>query len=94
VALLKTLGTTRAGVVAIYALEYALIGLVAGTIGCTGATLLARAVLVRGMEVEWVLEPLPLLAALAATVALTVAAGLAASARALQSRPATVLRSP
>jgi putative ABC transport system permease protein len=92
VALLKTLGTTRAGVVAVYAVEYALIGLVAGAIGCGGAAVLARTVLVRGMEVPWVFEPLPLLAALGAAVALTVIAGLAASARALQSRPMGVMR--
>jgi putative ABC transport system permease protein len=92
VALLKTLGTTRAGVVAVYAVEYALIGLVAGAIGCGGAAVLARTVLVRGMEVPWVLEPLPLLAALGAAVALTVIAGLAASAKALQSRPMEIIR--
>jgi len=97
VALLKTLGTTRAGVVAVYALEYGLIGLVAGAIGCGGAAILAHEVLVRGMEVDWSFAPLELAwhlgAALAATVLLTVVAGLAASVKALQSRPADVLLS-
>ena len=37
VALLKTLGMTRGGVVAVYAAEYALVGLVAGAIGSAGA---------------------------------------------------------
>ena len=97
VALLKTLGTTRAGVMAVYALEYGLVGLVAGAIGCGGAAILAREVLVRGMDVDWSFAPLELAwhlgAALAATVLLTVVAGLAASVRALQSRPADVLLS-
>ncbi len=97
VALLKTLGTTRAGVVAVYALEYALVGLIAGTIGCAGGAVLAREVLVRGMDVAFSFAPLELAwhlgAALGATVLLTVIAGLAASVRALQSRPADVLLS-
>jgi len=97
VALLKTLGTTRAGVVAIYTLEYGLVGLVAGAIGCGGAAILAREVLVRGMDMDWAFAPLELAAhlggAVAVTVALSIVAGLAASVRALQSRPADVLLS-
>lgn len=92
VALLKTLGMTRRGVAATFAVEYALIGLVAGVIGTLGGTALAWGVVTRGFEIPWKFDPLVLTAALAASVVLTVAAGLAASYRALERRPIEVLR--
>ena len=92
VALLKTLGFTRAGVAAVFAVEQAAIGLVAGAIGAAGGTVLAWAVLTRGMEIGWRLDPLPVALALAGTALLTAAAGVAASARALARRPIAVLR--
>lgn len=93
VALLKALGTTRGGVVGIYAVEYALVGLVAGTIGSAGGAVLSWAVLTRGMEVDWAFDPVPLLAGVVGGAAVAVAAGLTASARALRSRPIEALRS-
>ncbi len=93
VALLKTLGMTRRGVAAIFAVEYALVGLVAGIIGAAGGGVLAWAVLTRGFNQHWTTEPLPFAAAVAVSVALTIAAGLAASWRALERRPIEVLRS-
>jgi len=92
VALLKTLGTTRGGVVAVYSVEYALVGLVAGVIGSAGAAVLSWAVLTRGMEVEWAFDPLPLAAGVLGGAALAVVAGLAASVKALRSRPLEALR--
>lgn len=92
VALLKTLGMTRRGVAAAFAVEYALIGLVAGTIGTVGGTALAWGVVTRGFEIPWKLDPLALTLTLAASVALAVIAGLAASFRALERRPIEVLR--
>ncbi|HYN21419.1 MAG TPA: FtsX-like permease family protein [Thermoanaerobaculia bacterium] len=92
VALLKTLGMTRKGVAAAFATEYALIGLVAGVIGTIGAAVLSYFVVTRGFELEWALAPMPLAVALAGTILLAVAAGLAASARALERRPIEVLR--
>jgi putative ABC transport system permease protein len=92
VALLKTLGMTRRGVVAVFGVEYALLGLVAGLIGSAGAGLLGWAVLTRGMEIAWLFDPLAHLAAVAGSILLTVVAGLAASARALARRPLQVLR--
>jgi putative ABC transport system permease protein len=92
VALLKTLGMTRKGVAAAYAVEYALVGLVAGAIGAAGGSLLAWRVLSEGFEMTWRLQPLPLAVAVAGTALLTIAAGLAASARALEKRPIEVLR--
>lgn len=92
VALLKTLGMTRRGVAATFAVEYALIGLVAGTIGTLGGTALAWGVVTRGFEIPWKFDPAILALALAASVALAVVAGLAASLRALERRPIEVLR--
>ncbi|HYO13876.1 MAG TPA: FtsX-like permease family protein [Thermoanaerobaculia bacterium] len=93
VALLKTLGMTRRGVAATFAVEYALIGLVAGVIGAAGGTVLAWGVLTRGFEIPWKLDPASIAAAVVASVLLTVFAGLAASVRALERRPIEVLRS-
>ncbi|MEM7349648.1 MAG: FtsX-like permease family protein [Acidobacteriota bacterium] len=93
VALLKTLGMTRRQVVASFATEYALMGLVAGVIGTAGGAVLAYFVVTRGMEVTWQTEPLWLVASVGATVALAVASGLAASGGALRKRPVEVLRS-
>ena len=92
VALLKTLGATRRGVVAMFAVEFALIGFVAGIVGTVGGAILAWAVLTRGMEIAWTWRPLVLAGAPLATVALSVVAGVAASAGALRRRPIEVLR--
>ncbi|MFL6199495.1 MAG: ABC transporter permease [Thermoanaerobaculia bacterium] len=92
VALLKTLGMTRPGVAGAFAVEYALIGLVAGLIGAAGATVLAYMVVTRGFELPWELQALPVAVALGGAVLLAVGAGLAASARALERRPIEVLR--
>ncbi|HWN42965.1 MAG TPA: FtsX-like permease family protein [Thermoanaerobaculia bacterium] len=92
VALLKTLGMTRPGVAGAFAVEYALIGLVAGLIGAAGATVLAYMVVTRGFELPWEIQAWPVAAALGGAVVLAVGAGLAASARALERRPIEVLR--
>lgn len=92
VALLKTLGATRRGVVGIFAVEFALIGLTAGIIGTIAGTVLAYFVLTRGMEIDWAWRPLVLTAAPVATVALSVLAGIGASVGALRRRPIEVLR--
>jgi putative ABC transport system permease protein len=92
VALYKTLGMTRLQVAAVFAVEYALIGLVAGAIGTGGGVALAWAVTRFGLEIEWAWKLTPLAAALGMTVVLAVVAGLAASTRALAVRPLSVLR--
>lgn len=91
-ALLKTLGVTRGGVTRLFAVEYALIGLVAGTIGAAGALALAHAFLVHvlDLETDLPLAALPL-SALASAV-LASASGLAASIKALRARPLETLR--
>ncbi|MEM1178072.1 MAG: FtsX-like permease family protein [Acidobacteriota bacterium] len=93
VALYKTLGMTRKQVMGSFAVEYALVGLVAGVIGAAGATVLASVVLERGMEVENGIQVAAIPTALVLTIVLSVVAGLAASSDALRKRPIEVLRS-
>lgn len=92
VALLKTLGFTRRGVAGLFAVEQALTGLVAGVLGVAGGAVIARQVVVEQLELPWQAFPGTLAGALGAAVALTLAAGLAASARALRQRPIEALR--
>ncbi len=92
VALFKTLGMTRMQVVVVFAVEYALVGLVAGILGTIGAGAMAWMVVRFGFEMPWVWHPLAMVTALGITVALSVVAGLAASTRALAVRPLAVLR--
>jgi putative ABC transport system permease protein len=92
VALLKTLGATRRGVASMFAIEYALIGFVAGLVGTAGGTVLAWGVLTRGMDLEWTWHPQVMAAAPVVTALLAIAAGLTASLGALRRRPIEVLR--
>ena len=92
VAVLKTLGVTRMGVVAIFSIEYALIGLAAGLIGTLGSCLLAWAALTQAMEVTWRWQPVYLLTGPAICMALSVVAGIAVSWGALTRRPIEALR--
>ena len=91
-ALLKALGVTRGGVTRLFAVEYALSGLVAGAIGSAGALMLSWAFLKHLLELEpdLPLAAIPLSALLAALLA--TASGLAASLRALRARPMETLR--
>jgi putative ABC transport system permease protein len=92
VALLKTLGMTRAQVAGVFAVEYALVGLVAGALGAGGGVIMAWLVTRFGFEMPWAWAPGPPAAAVFLTVILSIAAGLAASLRALAVRPLAVLR--
>ncbi|HYO09842.1 MAG TPA: FtsX-like permease family protein [Tepidisphaeraceae bacterium] len=92
VALLKTIGMTRRDVAAVFAVEYALTGAVAATVGLAAGGLLAWAVLTQLMELSWSPSAREIALAAAVTITLAVAAGLLASARALSARPSEVLR--
>lgn len=91
-ALLKALGVTRGTVVRLFAIEYALGGVVAGTIGGLGASLLSWSFLrfLAQVDATFPLEATPLAAV--ATAILATVSGLAASARALRARPIETLR--
>jgi putative ABC transport system permease protein len=93
VALLKTLGVTRAAAALMLAVEYALVGLVAGVVGTLGANLLAWGVQTQLMRLSF--EPMysaSLVAVLACAVG-TAIAGVVGNLRALQVKPGAVLRS-
>jgi len=93
VAVLKTVGLTRAGVVAVFGVEYLLVGTAAGLIGALGGLAVGWGVTTHVLELTW---RWPLLAPAATVVgvgALAVVAGIVASARALGRPPVTVLRS-
>ncbi|MFZ5481256.1 MAG: ABC transporter permease, partial [Myxococcota bacterium] len=92
VALLKTLGTTRAGVVALFAVEYGLLGLFAGALGALGAVGISWAIVTRMMRLDWRTDFAALAITVAASAVACAAVGVAANARALRVRPAEVLR--
>jgi len=91
-ALLKTLGLTRARVATLFAVEYALAGAVAATLASLGSyvlvTLFTRNVLELTTAPSWAASAIGWLV----IVALSIIAGLLASARALRSPPLAVFR--
>ncbi len=92
VALLKTLGMTRGGVGVAYAVEYGVLGAVAGLLGGAFGTLLSWVVLTHLMDLSFTFPLGSLGAAVLAGTLLAMASGLAASAPALAMRPMEVLR--
>jgi putative ABC transport system permease protein len=92
VALLKTIGMTRGGVVAAFAVEYLTLGVVAGLLGTAGGGVLAWAVLTQAMDLPFAVPWASAGLSVAGSAALAAAAGLAASVPALQRRPLEVLR--
>lgn len=91
-ALLKTLGVTRARVAAMFAWEYALRGGVAGLLGGLGAFGLAYAFTSQVLDLRSPPDVGLCIAGVLATTALSVAAGLLASAGALAAPPWRALR--
>jgi putative ABC transport system permease protein len=91
VVVLKTLGATRARIGAVFSVEFAVLGLVAGIVGVGFANLIAHSLLGR-MSVPYRFHWSWALAALLATAAITVFTGWAASFRVLGQKPLEVLR--
>ncbi len=91
VVVLKTLGATRPRIATIFSVEFAVLGLVAGIVGLTAATLVAR-VLLKRLNVAFHFDPVWTSAALASVALLTVATGWLASHRILGQKPLEVLR--
>jgi putative ABC transport system permease protein len=91
-ALLKALGVSRGGVRRLFAVEFALTGLVAGAIGSGGALALTYAFTTQvaqlDLELPWLALPLAALT----SAALSTLAGLVASQRALAAPPLESLR--
>jgi len=91
-AVLKTLGATRRQLVGAFTLEYALVGLLAAAFATVAGTAAAWAIVRFVMETGWSFSPTT--AAITALVAmlLAVAAGLLTTWRALDAKPARILR--
>jgi putative ABC transport system permease protein len=75
-----------------FAVEYALIGGVAGLLGAGTGAALSWGVITRGFELPWEPDFAQLALAVVLSIGLSVIAGLAASVRALERRPIEVLR--
>ncbi|HEY0264862.1 MAG TPA: FtsX-like permease family protein [Granulicella sp.] len=91
VVVLKTLGATRGRIATIFSIEFAVLGLVAGLVGAVFANAVTAAVL-HQLTIEYRVEWLWAVVALAGSAALTVATGWLASFRVLGQKPLEVLR--
>jgi putative ABC transport system permease protein len=91
VVVLKTLGATRSRIAAIFSIEFAVLGLIAGAVGLVFANLLART-LTRVLHFDYNFQPWFNLGCWVAVGALTVIAGWLASNRVLGQKPLEVLR--
>ncbi len=92
-AVLKTLGATRARILASFALRSAFLGAAAGSVAILAGALSGWAVMTFVMEAEYRFEPVSALAIVLGGVLATLLAGLAFALRPLAVRPARVLRS-
>ncbi|HLN59949.1 MAG TPA: FtsX-like permease family protein [Symbiobacteriaceae bacterium] len=90
--LFKTLGATRGRVWRIFAVEYAVLGLVAGLMSTILAVAATYSVLRWVMEVKYQFEALPLLAGVVISVVLTVIVGVLSTLDVLRAKPLQVLR--
>jgi putative ABC transport system permease protein len=91
VVVLKTLGATRRRIATVFSIEFAVLGLVAGTVGILFANIIAR-VLLKRLTVAYHFQWTWTVGALLGTAALTVATGWLASHRILGRKPLEVLR--
>jgi putative ABC transport system permease protein len=91
-AILKTVGATSGQVAAMILVEYGLVGLAAGAVGSAGALGLSWAVARYVLDLSWTPALGVAAAAVAATVVLVAAVGVAASLDVLRRRPLATLR--
>jgi putative ABC transport system permease protein len=91
-AILKTLGASRARLVEIFSVEFAILGGAAGLIGGALATAFSRILLTRLLDASFEFELLPNLATILLTMVLALGAGWLASLRILRRRPLEILR--
>jgi len=90
--ILKALGATRGLIARSFAVEYALLGMVAGLIGIVLASTLSWAVLYFILDLPWTLQPAVLATGFTLTVLLTLTIGFLSTFRILGQRPLAVLR--
>jgi putative ABC transport system permease protein len=91
-AVFRTLGASTRTLTAMLAFEYGLLGLLAGTIGASGALVLSWAVSRELLEIRWTPAPVLSAAGVALTAALVTIVGVAASAGVLRKKPLSTLR--
>lgn len=91
-AVLKTLGASRARILASFALRSALIGAAAGVVALAAGALAAWAVMTFTFDASFRFEPLTALLVVAGGALASLLAGLAFALRPLSARPAAVLR--
>ena len=90
--ILKALGATRGLIARAFAMEYVLLGAVAGLIGLTLGTVLSWALLRYVFELPWSIHPQVLGIGLLLTMLLTLIVGFGSTYRILGQRPLAVLR--
>ena len=90
--ILKALGATRGLIARAFAIEYVLLGAVAGLIGLALGTVLSWAVLQYVFDLPWSIHPRVLGIGLLLTMLLTLIVGFASTYRILGQRPLAVLR--
>jgi putative ABC transport system permease protein len=90
--ILKTLGATRARLLAAYALEYLMIGLATAVFGVIAGSLAAYLIVTRLMTLSFVWEAPSAAGVVVAALVVTVGLGLAGTLLALNKKPASVLR--
>ena len=90
--ILKALGATRGLIARAFAIEYVLLGAVAGLIGLTLGSVLSWAVLRFVFDLPWSIHPRVLATGLLLTMLLTLIVGFASTFRILGQRPLAVLR--
>jgi putative ABC transport system permease protein len=90
--ILKTLGATRARLLAAYTIEYLLLGTATALFGVLAGSLAGWLIVSDLMHLRFAWLPLPALAAALGAVAVTVALGLIGTFSALGQKPAPVLR--
>jgi putative ABC transport system permease protein len=90
--ILKTLGATRARLLAAYSLEYALLGVATAVFAAIAGSLAGWAIVAQIMHLRFTWLPWPALGAALAAVVVTIVLGLAGTYRALGQKPAAVLR--
>ncbi len=91
-AVLKTLGARRRLLIAIFSVEFAILGAVAGLMGGALASAFSRLLLRRLLDAKFQFDLLPNLATIVLTAGLAIATGWLVSARILSQRPMEVLR--
>ncbi|HLZ01539.1 MAG TPA: FtsX-like permease family protein [Bradyrhizobium sp.] len=90
--ILKTLGATRARLLAAYALEYLLIGLATAVFGVIAGSVAAYLIVTRLMTLSFVWQASSAASVVLAALIVTVGLGLAGTLLALNQKPASVLR--